>query len=61
MRDLRDGRERFGYNPAVETRGILLEDVAAVRAREHVGDLGSVVQSLRLGKKGGDRAALARL
>lgn len=60
IKDLRDGRERLGYNPALEMRQISQEDVAAVRAdKAFVG--GESVKKLQLPIKGGDRAALARL
>ena len=60
IKHLRDGRERLGYNPAAETQDISLEDWQAVRARddfvpEWTGD------QLHLPRKGGNRAALARL
>ena len=56
---LRDGRERLGYNPAVEMRGITREDLEAVRARADF--TSDDVRRLKLPLKGGDRAALARL
>lgn len=60
VKNVREGRERLGYNPAVEARDITSEDVEAVRARRgYVQD--DVVKRLRLPDKGGDRAALARL
>jgi len=58
--NVREGRERLGYNPAVEIRDISKEDLYAVQARR--GDrLGQDVVRSRLRVKGGDRAALARL
>ena len=60
IKNVRDGRERLGYNPAVEVRAIAREDLLAVRAREEFVDEG-LVGRLRLPIKGGDRAALARL
>lgn len=57
---LRDGRERLGYNPAVQSKDISYEDWQAVRARdEFVSE--DTAGKLRLPAKGGDRAALARL
>ncbi|KAK5678322.1 hypothetical protein LTS10_009494 [Elasticomyces elasticus] len=60
IKDVRDGRERLGYNPAVEKRGIALEDLEAVRSRR-VSPPAALTKALRLPVKGGDRAALARL
>ena len=57
---VRDGRERLGYNPAIESRVIAIEDLEAVRARSEFTSDEAVVR-LRLPVKGGDRAALARL
>lgn len=59
VENVRDGRERLGYNPAAETRDITGEDLAAVRSRAEF-TLDDVTQ-LQLPLKGGDRAALARL
>lgn len=60
VKDVRDGRERLGYNPAVEERSISHEDLEAVRARkEYTNEDG--VKRLGLSAKGGDRAALSRL
>ena len=59
VRDVRDGRERLGYNPAVETRSICIEDLEAVRARAHFVPENQSQRALP--RKGGDRAALARL
>lgn len=57
---LRDGRERLGHNPAVEVKDITSEDLEAVKAdKEFVSD--QAAKKLELRKKGGDRAALARL
>jgi hypothetical protein len=54
-----DGKHRLGYNPAAETKEISREDFEAVRAS---GDTSSKVDDLeRFSRKGGDRAALARL
>jgi len=60
IRDIRDGRERLGYNPAVEKRGIAREDLEAVRSRKARASESSESR-LQLSIKGGDRAALARL
>ncbi|KAK3115786.1 hypothetical protein LTR53_004517 [Teratosphaeriaceae sp. CCFEE 6253] len=60
IKDVRDGRERLGYNPATEKRGIACEDLEAVRSRKAVSSHLAASQ-LRLSIKGGDRAALARL
>ena len=60
IENLRDGRERLGYNPAVEVRGVDREDLEAVRARREIASKGALKQ-LQLPVKGGDRAALARL
>lgn len=60
VKDVRDGRERLGYNPAVEARDITHEDLDAVRAREEY-TTEDGVKRLQLPAKGGDRAALARL
>lgn len=60
IENVRDGRERLGYNPAVETRGIAREDLEAVKGRvQHTPD--AALKTLQLPWKGGDRAALARL
>ena len=57
---LRDGRERLGHNPAIETREVSFEDWQAVRARDdHVPE--QIIKKIKLPIKGGDRAALARL
>lgn len=64
VKHLRDGRERLGYNPAEEMQEIVREDLEAVRSREGDRMLMSGVEDgerLRLGSRGGDRAALARL
>ncbi|KAK5739000.1 hypothetical protein LTR17_005518 [Elasticomyces elasticus] len=60
IKDVRDGRERLGYNPAVEKRGIALEDLEAVMSRR-VSPAAALTKVLRLPRKGGDRAVLARL
>ncbi|KAK5741375.1 hypothetical protein LTR17_004082 [Elasticomyces elasticus] len=60
INNVRDGRERLGYNPAVEKRGIASEDLEAVRSRR-VSPSAALTKRLRLPVKGGDRAALARL
>ena len=60
IRHLRDGRERLGHNPALENKDITLEDWQAVKARDEF-VLDQTGERLRLSKKGGDRAALARL
>lgn len=60
IKNVRDGRERMGYNPAVEAKAITQEDVEAIRAKmEFTSD--ADLARLRLPMKGGDRAALARL
>lgn len=59
VRDVRDGRERLGYNPAVETKKICAEDVQAVQAPSHFVPENQTQRHLPA--KGGDRAALARL
>lgn len=61
VENVRDGRERLGYNPTVEARSISREDVEAVRAREDFVPAEIDVKRLGFGVKGGDRAALARL
>ena len=60
VKHVRDGRERLGYNPAMENRGISLEDWQAVKARDNFVPE-KVPKALKLQAKGGDRAALARL
>lgn len=57
---LRDGRERLGYNPAFENKGITHEDWLSVKANDHYVEA-DTDKRLRLPVKGGDRAALARL
>ena len=57
---LRDGRERLGQNPAIETKEITFEDWQAVKARDNFVPE-STEKRLKLPVKGGDRAALARL
>lgn len=70
--NLRDGRERLGYNPTAASKKLTREDVEAVRARvdgaantsaDIIKSLASssldVIKSLPV--KGGDRAALSRL
>lgn len=60
IENTRDGRERLGYNPAIERKAIAQEDLEAVRAKaEFTSD--ADLMRLRLPVKGGDRAALARL
>lgn len=60
IKNVREGRERLGYNPAMEERGISREDLENVRTpREFSED--AAVERLGLAVKGGDRAALARL
>ena len=56
----RDGRERLGYNPAFENRGISHEDWLSVKAHDEYVEV-DTEKKLRLPVKGGDRAALARL
>lgn len=60
MEHLRDGRERFGYNPALENKGITHEDWLSVKANDEFVEE-QTDKRLRLPVKGGDRAALARL
>ncbi|KAF2093625.1 hypothetical protein NA57DRAFT_61331 [Rhizodiscina lignyota] len=56
---LRDGRERLGHNPAIQTRDVSFEDWMAVKARdEYVPE--RVGEQLGLPVRGGDLAALAR-
>lgn len=57
---LRDGRERLGYNPAMETKETTFEDWQAVKAPDNFVPE-STQKQLKLPVKGGDRAALARL
>jgi hypothetical protein len=54
-----DGKHRLGYNPATETRDISQEDFEAARAsgKRHK-EANDLTQFIR---KGGDRAALAKL
>ncbi|KAH9845756.1 hypothetical protein Tdes44962_MAKER01187 [Teratosphaeria destructans] len=67
IKHLRDGRERLGHNPALETRRITIEDLLAVTAQDKFTSTGDKIlpvesfQHLRLPSKDGDRAALARL
>ena len=60
VQNLRDGRERHGYNPAMETKNISIEDWQAVKAHNNFVPE-RISKTLRLPAKGGDRAALARL
>ena len=57
---LNDGRGRLGYNPAQESKEISMEDFEAVRARKELRDE-RLAEKLPFKRKGGDRAALARL
>ena len=57
---LRDGRERLGYNPAFENKAITYEDWMAVKAHDEFVEE-DTSKRLKLPRKGGDRAALARL
>jgi len=57
---LRDGRERMGYNPAFENKGITHEDWLSVKAHDEFVEE-QTEKRLKLPVKGGDRAALARL
>ncbi|KXT08447.1 hypothetical protein AC579_5612 [Pseudocercospora musae] len=62
VKNVRDGRERLGYNPAAgEIRDISVEDLEAVRAKAEFTLAEDSVKRLQLPMKGGDRAALARL
>ncbi|EME78190.1 uncharacterized protein MYCFIDRAFT_89322 [Pseudocercospora fijiensis CIRAD86] len=62
VKNVRDGRERLGYNPAAgEIRDISVEDLEAVRAKVEFTLADDSVKRLQLPVKGGDRAALARL
>lgn len=57
-----DGKHRLGYNPATVTKEISHEDFEAVRAEKKSkggGDLKKLQE--RFKRKGGDRAALAKL
>ena len=54
-----DGKHRLGYNPATETREISQEDFDAVRAGPSQSERMEERDSFK--RKGGDRAALARL
>lgn len=60
IENVRDGRERLGYNPVVEMRAIAREDLDAVKGSGEF-ESNKLVRQLRLRVKGGDRAALARL
>lgn len=60
IKNVRDGRERLGYNPANTARAITQEDLEAVRAKSEFTSDADLLR-LRLPMKGGDRAALARL
>lgn len=55
-----DGRQRLGYNPASESRQTFLEDWIAVKSREEYTQR-RIADHLPFPRKGGDRAALARL
>lgn len=61
IQHLRDGRERLGYNPAKEAIQQIGWRVEGVMSRE--GDRMPVVGAgeLQVSRRGGDRAALARL
>lgn len=62
VKNVRDGRERLGYNPAAgEVRDISFEDLEAVSSKTEFTFLDDTVKRLQLPIKGGDRAALARL
>ena len=54
-----DGKHRLGYNPATETRDVSQEDFEAVIASGNK-DKGSDNHT-QFQRKGGDRAALAKL
>ena len=54
-----DGKHRLGYNPAVETREISQEEFEAVRASEKT--YKETDNWTQFNRKGGDRAALAKL
>lgn len=58
--NLRDGRERMGYNPAEKVQDISCEDLEDVQSIEGAVSE-DVTRKLGLLRKGGDRAALARL
>lgn len=60
MKHKNDGRDRLSYNPALETREISVEDWEAVKARTEYSDE-RAVNNVKFRKKGGDRAALAKL
>ena len=55
-----DGRDRLGYNPAVQQKEITVEDWESVKAREEFSDE-RAVDKVRFRRKGGDRAALAKI
>lgn len=54
-----DGKHRLGYNPANQTREISQEDFEAVRAEKT--SRWGLSDEPRFDRKGGDRAALAKL
>ena len=54
-----DGKHRLGYNPASETREVSQEDFDGVRASGPPSGRTEKWHSFK--RKGGDRAALARL
>ena len=56
-----DGKHRLGYNPMTETKDITYEDWLAVRPSKKSAQKGSTGVEKKLKRKGGDRAALARL
>lgn len=57
---LNDGKGRLGYNPAIETKDITMEDWEAVKSRDEFTHK-LAAEELHFRRKGGDRAALAKL
>ena len=55
-----DGRDRLGYNPAIQTKDIAMEDWESVKSRDEFSDE-RAAQNVRFRRKGGDRAALAKI
>jgi hypothetical protein len=60
VRNLRDGRERLGHNPAEEVKDIGWR-MEGVKSREGDRMPSAEDQELRIASQYGDRAALARL
>ena len=59
IQNLRDGRERLGYNPAKEAIQEIGWRMEGVMSRE--GDRLPIAGELHVSRRRGDRAALARL